>query len=119
MEKVGPNSKFVGHSTEIILQSKIKGPLRTEEALQISSQYVKCALTTYRFHITCMQRRSTSIFAWFYFDISFGNSIILATSIGQFVGIVISIFLSFSLETKQYNFQIFHKHWANPVKRKC
>ena len=27
MEKVVPNSKFVGHSTEIIQQSKIKGPL--------------------------------------------------------------------------------------------
>ncbi len=27
MEKVAPNSKFVGHSTEIIQQSKIKGPL--------------------------------------------------------------------------------------------
>ena len=27
MEKVAPNSKFVGHSTEIIRQSKIKGPL--------------------------------------------------------------------------------------------
>ena len=27
MEKVVPNSKFVGHSTEIIWQSKIKGPL--------------------------------------------------------------------------------------------
>ena len=27
MEKVGPNSKFFGHSTEIIQQSKIKGPL--------------------------------------------------------------------------------------------
>ena len=29
MEKVAPNSKFVGHSTEIIWQSKIKGPLRS------------------------------------------------------------------------------------------
>ena len=28
MEKVVPNSKFVGHSTEIIWQSKIKGPLQ-------------------------------------------------------------------------------------------
>ena len=28
MEKVGPNSKFVGHFTEIIQQSKIKGPLQ-------------------------------------------------------------------------------------------
>ena len=28
MEKVAPNSKFVGHSTEIIQQSKIKGPLK-------------------------------------------------------------------------------------------
>ena len=27
MKKVVPNSKFVGHSTEIIRQSKIKGPL--------------------------------------------------------------------------------------------
>ena len=27
MEKVVPNSKFVGHSTEIIRQSKIKGTL--------------------------------------------------------------------------------------------
>ena len=27
MEKVAPNSKFFGHSTEIIWQSKIKGPL--------------------------------------------------------------------------------------------
>ena len=27
MEKVAPNSKFVGHSTEIIRQSKIKEPL--------------------------------------------------------------------------------------------
>ena len=27
MEKVVPNSKFVGQSTEIIRQSKIKGPL--------------------------------------------------------------------------------------------
>ena len=27
MEKVAPNSKFFGHSTEIIGQSKIKGPL--------------------------------------------------------------------------------------------
>ena len=27
MEKVAPNSKFVGHSTEIIRQIKIKGPL--------------------------------------------------------------------------------------------
>ena len=27
MEKLAPNSKFVGHSTEIIRQSKIKGPL--------------------------------------------------------------------------------------------
>ena len=27
MEKVAPNSKFVGHSTEIIRQSKIKGTL--------------------------------------------------------------------------------------------
>ena len=27
MEKVAPNLKFVGHSTEIIGQSKIKGPL--------------------------------------------------------------------------------------------
>ena len=26
MEKVVPNSKFVGHSTKIIGQSKIKGP---------------------------------------------------------------------------------------------
>ena len=26
-KKVAPNSKFVGHSTEIIQQSKIKGPL--------------------------------------------------------------------------------------------
>ena len=29
MEKVAPNSKFVGHSTEIIWQSKIKGPLNS------------------------------------------------------------------------------------------
>ena len=29
--KVAPNSKFAGHSTEIIWQSKIKGPLKTEE----------------------------------------------------------------------------------------
>ena len=28
MEKVAPHSKFVGHSTEIIWQSKIKGPLK-------------------------------------------------------------------------------------------
>ena len=28
-KKVVPNSKFVGHSTEIIRQSKIKGPLQT------------------------------------------------------------------------------------------
>ena len=28
MEKVAPNSKFVGHSTEIIWQSKIKVPLQ-------------------------------------------------------------------------------------------
>ena len=28
MEKVGPNSKFVGHSTKIIWQSKIKGSLK-------------------------------------------------------------------------------------------
>ena len=27
MDKVVPNSKVVGHSTEIIQQSKIKGPL--------------------------------------------------------------------------------------------
>ena len=27
MEKVAPNSKFVGYSTEIIQQSKIKEPL--------------------------------------------------------------------------------------------
>ena len=27
MEKEAPNSKFVGHSTEIIWQSKIKEPL--------------------------------------------------------------------------------------------
>ena len=27
MAKVAPNSKFVRHSTEIIRQSKIKGPL--------------------------------------------------------------------------------------------
>ena len=27
MEKEAPNSKFVGHSTEIIQQSKIEGPL--------------------------------------------------------------------------------------------
>ena len=27
MEKVAPNSKFVGHSTRIIQQSKIRGPL--------------------------------------------------------------------------------------------
>ena len=27
MEKVAPDSKFVGHSIEIIQQSKIKGPL--------------------------------------------------------------------------------------------
>lgn len=27
MEKEAPNSKLVGHSTEIIQQSKIKGPL--------------------------------------------------------------------------------------------
>ena len=31
MEKVVPNSKFIGHSTEIIRQSKIKGPLRDHE----------------------------------------------------------------------------------------
>ena len=30
MEKVAPNSKFVGHSTEIIQQTKIKGPLCKE-----------------------------------------------------------------------------------------
>ena len=30
MEKVAPNSRFVGHSTEIIRQSKIKGPLRKQ-----------------------------------------------------------------------------------------
>ena len=28
MEKVAPNSEFVGHSTEIIWQSKIKGTLK-------------------------------------------------------------------------------------------
>ena len=28
MEKVAPNSKFVGHSIETIWQSKIKGPIR-------------------------------------------------------------------------------------------
>ena len=28
MEKVAPNLKSLGHSTEIIQQSKIKGPLR-------------------------------------------------------------------------------------------
>ena len=27
MEKMAPNSKFIGHSTKIIWQSKIKGPL--------------------------------------------------------------------------------------------
>ena len=27
MEKVAPNSKFVGHSSKIIMQSKNKGPL--------------------------------------------------------------------------------------------
>ena len=32
MEKVAPNSKFVGHSTEIIQQSKIKGPLKMLQA---------------------------------------------------------------------------------------
>ena len=31
MENVAPNSKFVGHSTEIILQSKIKGPLNARD----------------------------------------------------------------------------------------
>ena len=30
MEKLAPNSKFAGHSTEIIRQSKIKGPLITQ-----------------------------------------------------------------------------------------
>ena len=29
METVAPNSKFVGHFTEIIQQIKIKGPLKT------------------------------------------------------------------------------------------
>ena len=28
MENVAPNSKFIGHSTEIILQSKIRAPLK-------------------------------------------------------------------------------------------
>ena len=28
MENVAPNSKFVGHSTEIIWLNKIKGPLQ-------------------------------------------------------------------------------------------
>ena len=28
MAKLAPNSKFIGHSTEIIGQSKMKGPLR-------------------------------------------------------------------------------------------
>ena len=27
IEKVAPDSRFVGHSTEIIFQSKMKGPL--------------------------------------------------------------------------------------------
>ena len=31
MEKVTPSSKFVGHSTEIIRLSKIKGPLTVQE----------------------------------------------------------------------------------------
>ena len=35
MEKVVPNSKFVGHSTEIIRQSKIKGPLMTPGDCQV------------------------------------------------------------------------------------
>ena len=30
MEKVVPNAKFVGHSSEIIWQSKIKGPLKSK-----------------------------------------------------------------------------------------
>ena len=33
MEKVAPNSKFVGHSTEIIQQSKIEGPLLSSRRL--------------------------------------------------------------------------------------
>ena len=35
MEKVAPNSKFVGHSTEIIRQSKIKGPLKKKMVLDL------------------------------------------------------------------------------------
>ena len=33
MEKVAPNSKFLGYSTEIIRQTKIKGPLLKYMAL--------------------------------------------------------------------------------------
>ena len=35
MEKAVPNSKFVGHSTEIFQQSKIKGPLTDSSYYEI------------------------------------------------------------------------------------
>ena len=40
MQKLAPNSEFVGHSTEIIQQSKFKGPLTSAANLIQSSQNV-------------------------------------------------------------------------------
>ena len=41
MEKVAPNSKFVGHFTEIILQRKTKGPLTIKQYSTWTSEYAR------------------------------------------------------------------------------
>jgi len=59
MEKVAPNSKFVGHSTEIIRQSKIKGPLK--QHLKQSSFLIETSTEVFHSRIiSCFNGRGTT-----------------------------------------------------------
>ena len=48
MEKVAPNSNFVGHSIEIICQSKIKWPLQSKDLI---GTLVPCLLQVYYYFL--------------------------------------------------------------------
>ena len=45
MEKVVHNSKFLRHSTEIIRQSKIKGPLIKDSLCELVDYFLKALIT--------------------------------------------------------------------------
>ena len=67
MEKVVPNSKFVGHSTEIIRQRKIKGPLverlSTLIVKKITVLLMVCTLHKKFLRVFLSQKRIEKIFS--------------------------------------------------------